>query len=128
MLISTRHLSLSETVAKSRTRVLTVSSHRPVLKTWHMLLEAQGYEAVSVVGAVCSGDLCRQAPFDVIILGQSVDYIEKKNLIGDFRQRSTAPIISISSKAGEAIDGADIHAEPDPEELLNIIASLVHSR
>ena len=128
MLISTRHLSLSETAAKTRARVLTVSSYRPVLKTWHMLLEAQGYEAVSVVGAVCSGDLRRQAPFDVIILGQSVDNIEKRNLIGDFRQCCTTPIISISSKAGEAIDGADIHAEPDPEELLNLIASLVHSR
>jgi DNA-binding response OmpR family regulator len=130
MLISTRHLSLSETVAKSRARVLTVSSYRPVLKTWHMLLEAQGYEAVSVVGAVYAGDLCSQAPFDVIILGQSVNHLEKKKLIGNIRQCCTAPIISISSssKAGEAIDGADIHAEPDPEELLNLIASIVHSR
>lgn len=93
-----------------------------------MLLETQGYEAVSVVGTQDPEDLCRQAPFDVIILGQSVDDSDKKKLVELFRQCSAAPIISIPSRAGEAIDGADIHAEPDPEELLNLIAVLTETR
>ena len=45
-----------------------------------MLLEAQGYVAVSFVLNNGSGDLFKQGPFDVIILGQSVDDAEKGTL------------------------------------------------
>ena len=93
-----------------------------------MLLEAQGYAAVSFVLNNGSGDLFKQGPFDVIILGQSVDDEEKKSLVISFRKCSSAPIISVPSKGGEPTDGADIHAEPDPEELLRLIAKLVQSR
>jgi PleD family two-component response regulator len=128
MLIFTHYRSLTETAAKSKARILTVSSYRPVLKTWHMLLEAQGYEAVSVVGTKGSEDLCKQGQFDIIILGQSVDDTDKKKLVEAFRQCCSVPIISIPSSAGGAIDGADIHAGPDPEELLDLIAGLMQTK
>ena len=73
-----------------------------------------------------SRDIFKQGPFDVIILGQSVDGVERKSLVEALRQCSSAPIISVPSEGGEPTDGADIHAEPDPEELLNLIAKIVH--
>lgn len=91
-----------------------------------MLLEAQGYLPVSFVLKNGSGDLFKQGPFDVIILGQSVADVEKKRLVEALRKCSSAPIISVPSEAGEPNDGADVHAEPDPEGLLSVIAGLVH--
>lgn len=93
-----------------------------------MLLEAHGYVAISCIPKTGSGDLFKQTPFDVIILGQSVEDDEKRNLVEAFRQCSSAPIISVPSKDGKPIDGADIHTEPDPEELLSLIANLVHGK
>lgn len=75
-----------------------------------------------------SGDLFKQTPFDVIILGQSVDDAKKGSLVEAFRRYSSAPIISVPCKADEPTDGADIHAEPDPEELLRVIANLVQGQ
>lgn len=123
MLISTS--SPSRNAGDPKARILTVGSYSPTLKTWHMLLEAQGYLAVSYVLKNGSRDLFEQGPFDVIILGQSVDDAHKKSLVEAFRKCSSAPIISVPGSAGEPTDGADIHAEPDPEELLNLIAKLV---
>lgn len=93
-----------------------------------MLLEAQGYLAVSFVLENGFRDIFKQGPFDVIILGQSVDDEEKRNLVEAVRQGSSAPIISVPSEGGEPTDGADIHAEPDPEELLSLIAKLVQGK
>lgn len=127
MLISTRNSSASQG-PNPKARILTLGSYSPTLKTWHMLLEAQGYQAVSFVLKNGYGDLFEQEPFDVIILGQSVDDAEKRSLVEKFRQCSSALIISVPCKAGEPTDGADIHTEPDPEELLRVIANLVQGK
>lgn len=126
MLISTS--SPSQVVSNPKARILTVGGYAPTLKTWHMLLEAQGYLAVSFVLKNGSGDLFKQGPFDVVILGQSVADVEKKRLVKALRKFSSAPIISVPSEAGEPTDGADIHAEPDPEGLLSLISSLVNEQ
>lgn len=134
MLISMRTSSPSQG-ANPKARILTLGSYPPTLKTWHLLLEAQGYQAVSFVpknggGDLKNGfgDLFKQGRFDVIILGRSVDDAEKKSLVEAFRQCSSAPIISVPCKADEPTDGADIHAEPDPEELLRLIANLIQGQ
>lgn len=118
----------SQTARNPKVRILTVGAYPATLKTWQMLLETKGYLAVSFVLKNGSGDLFKQGPFDVIILGQSVNDVEKKSLVEALRNCSSAPIISVPSEGGEPTDGADIHAEPDPEELLNLIASLVHEQ
>jgi hypothetical protein len=93
-----------------------------------MLLEAQGYLAVSFLLKNGLGDIFKQGPFDVIVLGQSVDDAQKRNLVEALRQCSYAPIISVPSEGGEPTDGADIHAQPEPEELLSLIAKLIHTQ
>ena len=130
MFIDIRRSSPRENPAGIKARILTVSSYMPALKTWHMLLEAHGYQAVSFVLNDRLEDLFKhnQGPFDAIILGQSVDDAVKKKLVETLRQRWPAPIISVVSRAGEPIDGADIHTEPDPVELLNVIANLVQDQ
>lgn len=123
-----RGSSPSQNAAAVKGRILTVSSYLPTLRTWQMLLESQGYHAVSFL--LTKGreeDLLRQKPFDVIILGQSLDDKEKKRLIDAFRQCSSAPIISVHSRGGEPSDSADIHTEPDPEQLLSAITKLIQS-
>jgi len=127
MLIYTRHSSLSENTVQLKARILTVSTYMAALKTWHMLIEAQGYEAISFLLTNGLENLCMEDPFDVIIIGQSVDDAEKKELVEIFRQCSSAPIVSVPSTADEPTDGADLHTESDPEELLRVIASLVQS-
>lgn len=123
MFIHTRRSLQNDITPKAR--ILTVSSYLPALKTWHMLLEAQGYQAFSFVLRDHSEKVFEQGPYDLVILGQSVDDNDKKKLVEGFRQHGSGPIISVPSRAGEPIDGADIHTEPDPEEMLSLIARLV---
>lgn len=107
-------------------RILSVSYDEPLLRTRHMLLQHSGYDTVSSLGFTESLQHCRQGSFDLFILGHSIPYSDKKQLVQTFRSICTAPIISLRRSSGEQlVDGADYHIEPDPEPLLELVQRIV---
>lgn len=110
---------------RPKARILNVGYDEPVLRTWALLLEAQGYEVVTASG-FSSLDVCKQERFDVVILGRSVPQKDKKAMVEIFRQCCPVPMIAVPSNSKDQVDdGADYHIEPDPEALLKTIADVI---
>ncbi len=110
---------------KPKARILSVSFDEPLLRTRHMLLEREGYDVVSTLGLVPSLKECEKGNFDLFILGHSIDYSDKKELVDTFRRNCRAPIISLRLFGEKAVDGADYHIQPDPRDILEIVAQIV---
>jgi len=103
-------------------RILSVSYDELLLRTRHMLLQHSGYDTVSSLGFTQSLEHCKNGNFDLFILGHSIPYSDKRQLVEEFRDVCPAPIISLRRNPGEQIvDGADYHIEPDPEPLLDLV-------
>jgi DNA-binding response OmpR family regulator len=112
-----------------KARILSVSYDQPLMKTRQLLLEREGYEVVSVGTYGASLDECKKGGFDVFILGHSIPPADQENLVREFRQACSAPIISLRRNPGqEMVRGANFHIEPDPEPLLKVIEEIVASR
>lgn len=94
-----------------------------------MLLQQSGYDTVSSFGFTTSLERCKQGNFDLFILGHSIPYPDKQQLVKEFRSVCPAPIISLRRNSGEQlVDGADYHIEPDPEPLLELVARVLSSK
>jgi DNA-binding response OmpR family regulator len=110
-------------------RILSVSYDEPLLRTRHMLLQHSGYDTVSSLGFMASLQHCKEGKFDLFILGHSIPYSDKKQLVEEFRHACPAPIISLRRNSGEQlVDGADYHLEPDPEPLLNLVERVLSGK
>jgi DNA-binding NtrC family response regulator len=112
-----------------KARILSVSYDKAVQQAWRMLLESQGYEVVVPVGLAEGLERCKDGLFDIFVLGRSVPEADKPKLVKAFRRVSAAPIISVPASSDERVaDGADFHVQPDPEQLLRLIADLVRRK
>ncbi len=106
-------------------RILSVSYDEPLLRTRHMLLEKEGYEVTSSLGFTHSLEHCRRGNFDLFLLGHSIPQTDKQQLVTTFRQHCTGHIISLRRSPGEqSVDDADFCIEPDPDELLKLVARI----
>lgn len=112
---------------KPKARILSVSFDEPLLRTRHMLLEREGYDVVSSLGLVASLKECRNGRFDLFILGHSIDYSNKKELVDAFRRTCPAPIVSLRLAGEKPVEGADYHIDPDPKMILETVSEIVRT-
>jgi DNA-binding response OmpR family regulator len=121
---------LAEKLAKRRTkgRVLTVAYDEPLLQTWALLLEAQGYDAVASKDLESLLQSCKEQVFDVLVLGSSLPLTDKRSMIEAVRGCCPAPVIAVTKKDGQEPDGADFHVAPDPEKLLQCVADVISKK
>jgi DNA-binding response OmpR family regulator len=110
-------------------RILSVSYDELLLRTRHMLLQQAGYEVVSSLGFTESLQHCKQGNVDLFILGHSIPYSDKQQLVESFRGVCPAPIISLRRNLGEQlVEGANHHIEPDPEPLLDLVDRILSGK
>src|SRR5262249_13720036 len=87
------------------------------------------YDTVSSLGFIVSLQHCKRGNFDLFILGHSIPYSDKRQLVEEFRRVCAAPIISLRRGPGEQlVEGADYHIEPDPEPLLELVGRIVSGK
>jgi len=113
---------------KPKARILSVSLDEPLLRTRHMLLEREGYDVVSSLGLVASLKECSKGGFDLFILGHSIDYSDKKELVDSFRRTCPAPIVSLGLRGEEPVEGADYHIDPDPKTILETVSEVIRTQ
>jgi DNA-binding NtrC family response regulator len=111
---------------RPKARILSVSYDEPLMRTRQMLLQTQGYQVTSSQGFSESLAHCRRGGFDLFILGHSIPLRDKAQLIKSFHEVCKAPIISLRRSVGEKKPaGADYQIDPDPEDLLRLVAEIV---
>lgn len=109
-------------------RILSVSYSEVLLKTRQMLLEPEGHEIFSALGFSDGIAQCKQGGFDLFILGHSLPYSDKQELVTTFRKHSDAPIISLRGHSGQRpVEGVNFEIETDPEELLRLVRKVLRA-
>ena len=106
-------------------RILSVSYDELLLRTRHALLEREGYEVVSSLGFADSLEQCKRDDFDLFILGHSIQDSDKQQLMETFRHECRAPIISLRRLDEQPVQGADYYIEPDPPQLVKVVATVL---
>ena len=78
-------------------RILSISHDPYLLRTRHVLLEQAGFEVVSAdeIGPAVEACQTSNSRFDLVILGHSIPYEEKRNIISRIKQNSDAPILAL---------------------------------
>jgi len=105
-----------------------------LLKTRELLLRSKGYEVVSAFGFTEALKCCKAAKaFCIFILGHSIPHGDKEALISAFRAHCPGFIVALKRYREQLVEGADYQIEPDPEDLLELVAQLAsrkenHSR
>jgi CheY-like chemotaxis protein len=110
-------------------RILSVAYDPALLSSRQLLLESLGCEVVSASDFGRALHYCNHAPrFQLFILGHSIPCAEKETLVAAFRAHGSAPIIALKKFGEESTPAADIHIEPEPSQLLDIISRLISYR
>jgi DNA-binding NtrC family response regulator len=109
-------------------RILSVSYDAVLLATREMLLGQKGYNVTSALGFTASAEHCKNGSFDLFILGHSIPYKDKLNLIEMFQSNCHAPTLSLE-RFGETKVPCDFHASPDdPGRFLNVVDDILAGR
>ena len=109
-------------------RILSVSYDESLLATRQLLLAYRGYLVTSSLGFTDAIEHSKTNSFDLFILGHSIPFSDKQELIRTFRQYCLAPILSLDL-AGENKVDSDFHvAANDPEQFLRTVAEVVSPR
>ncbi|HET9283435.1 MAG TPA: hypothetical protein VFR24_15885 [Candidatus Angelobacter sp.] len=106
-------------------RILSVSYDVSLLATRQLMVELKGYKVTSSLGFTAALEQCRNAGFDLFILGHSIPVKDKQALIQTFKENCPAPVLSLE-RTGEERVSCDFHVSPDrPEELLEKVATII---
>lgn len=110
-------------------RILSVSYDLALLSSRQLLLESLGCEVVSVSNFAQALQYCSHpGRFDVFVLGHSIPWPERESLVAAFRAHSAAPVIALSKVGEQPTVGADLHINPDPDQLLATVSSLLSGK
>jgi DNA-binding response OmpR family regulator len=106
--------------------ILSVSYDDRLLIERRTLLEQQGYRVTSALGFNEAFAVCNGSVFDLVILGNSIPYTDKKKLIENLRNSSATPVLSLWQHDGRVVDTAHYLGFSDnPAELLKSVATIL---
>jgi CheY-like chemotaxis protein len=114
---------------KKPARILSVAYNGALRQTRHLLLEKRGYEVTSAGDRMESIEHCRTKRFDLVILGQTVPFFDRRAILAELRARSDAPVLSIANR-NDQIANADYHFHPGdgPVALLATVERIIEQR
>jgi CheY-like chemotaxis protein len=91
--------------------VLSISYDSSLLLTRQMLLEQAGYVVVSAHGFTEALERCRNAKYDIVLMGHSMPPKDQSALAAAIRQHCHAPILSIRRPDDPPLAEADYSVE-----------------
>jgi DNA-binding response OmpR family regulator len=108
-------------------RILSVSYDPILLHTRELILRKAGYSVVSVVGFTTAIKACDDH-VDVVVMGHSIPKEDKRAIVAALREKGChAPVLSLIRHGDEPIPEAAKAVEPDPQHVLDGIASLLET-
>ena len=104
-------------------RILSISYEQSLLLTREMLLSDAGFEVTSARTLRAALECCKKSKFDLIIVGHSIPKNDKRDVVKQIRQLSSAPVLSIRGHGEEPLPEAtySIDSIAGPEALLEAV-------
>src|SRR5260221_14598423 len=94
-------------MAKGALSILSIS-YEPILgKTRQWLLEQAGFNETPALGLAEAASECRNAAFDLILIGHSVPKQQKKMLVAEIRKQKKSCIVSRHQHTEDRLPGMD---------------------
>jgi DNA-binding response OmpR family regulator len=98
--------------------ILSVSNDAMLLTTRSMLLKGEGYCVVSALGFEQAVAQCKAGKFDLLLLGHTISYVDKRELIKIFHEHCKAPVLVLSRPGYPTPAEAEYHSLSDSPEFL----------
>ena len=108
-------------------KILSVSYDPVLLRTRQSVLETGGYGVISVLGFVDAIAACQGEDYDLLILGHSVPYADKRALIEASRKCRHAHVLALIRPGERDVEGASKSSDTSysPDTLLAAVTELV---
>lgn len=108
-------------------RILSISYDGPLLVTRQMLLQAYGYDVTSAEGfAEALEHSDGESKFDLIIMGHSIPFKDKRRIISQVRKNQEVPVLALLRPGERPLEEASESVEPnDPRELVAAVQRLI---
>ena len=108
-------------------RILSISYDGPLLVTRQMLLQAYGYEVTSAEGFAEALEHCDgEETFDLVIMGHSIPFKDKRQIINQIRKRRAIPVLALLRPGESPLAEASESVEPnDPRLLVAAVKRLI---
>ena len=111
-------------------RVLSISYDLSLLRTRQLLLEQAGFEVVSATEIAHAVEACEKSnsPFDLVILGHSIPYEDKREFITHIKHNSNAPILLLLRPNEMPVEGAAAWVESiDVKQFMAMVHQMLDS-
>lgn len=107
-------------------RVLSISYDHTLLHVREELLKREGYEVVSAEGFVNALKRCHEGNYDLVAMGHSIPFSDKRALLEAITRDCPVPVISLIREGDPDLEGAAAHVDPfQPQEFIRITRSLL---
>lgn len=110
-----------------RPHILSLSYDRMLLMSRQSVLESRGYRVTSAEGFEQGLAACRNADYDLLLIGHSVPPADKQAIIEASKQHSQSPILALLRPGESEVSGASksIDASYLPDALLLVVDELL---
>ena len=112
-------------------RIFSISYDPALLRSRELLLRHMGHSVTSADGFVEAVELCERAPedFDLIILGHSIPYEDKRTIIKRCRRTRRCPVLALTLLNEPLVSEADHSVDPsDTGEFLGTVQQLTNTK
>src|SRR5258708_272039 len=112
---------------QTRNRVLSIANNRSLALTRSLLFSQGGLQVSSAVAPADAIRCCSSDAFDLIVIGHSIPYKEKKALLAELRRRCTTPVLALYHTDERILEGADytFDSSEDPPALLEKVKEIL---
>lgn len=109
--------------------ILSISYNESLLLTREWMLKGEGYHVTSALGLTEAVVQCRQASYDLAIIGHSIPRPDKLVLIAEIKKNCVVPILSIDRHGEQGLPEADVWVDSieGPEVFLSVVHKILRS-
>ena len=110
--------------------VLSVSYDESLLRTREWILKGAGFAVTSALGFTEAVAHCRNAAFDLAIIGHSIPISDRMALIDQLRKHNHTRVLALRRHGDENLPGVDHFIEPSlgPDALLEAVRTVLANR
>jgi len=109
-------------------KILSVVKDASLATTRYLLLSHAGFQVTSALVTADAIQHCKSGKFNLVLIGHSIPFKEKKSLLELIRKRCAAPVLALYHRGEGKLEGADyvLDSSEGPAALLETVTSILN--